>query len=212
MLRKHPLHRAAAVLALALVALGLSACTRAANSEPGAASADVLLNVPHLRQEPMLCVPTSAAMVLAFYDDPQPPRRLKALASGRTYDPGAPFSDFTMTRFRDLIRAVGGLGYVWTEQTYPDTPSGAAAGLREIETQLRMNRPVLVDVTLPKGGHTVVVDGFDASGQTLFIVDPDAPGPGRRKTTYAQFSEIWNEHAYGGRFRGMIVTRPKPQG
>ena len=157
----------------------------------------------------MLCVPTSAAMVLAFYGDPQPPRRLKALASGRSYDPKAPFTDFSMTRFQDLVRAVGGLGYSWTEQTYPDTPSGAEAGLRDIEAQLRMNRPVMVDVTLPVGGHTVVIDGVDPDTRTLLLVDPDAPAPGRRTITYEQFSTIWNEHAYGGRFRGMIITRPR---
>lgn len=57
----------------------------------------VKLDVPFLAQETLLCVPTSAAMVLAFYGDAQPPRKLKALAAGRAYDPAAPFTDFSHT-------------------------------------------------------------------------------------------------------------------
>jgi hypothetical protein len=193
---------------VAALGLALQGCGQASGDGDGS-GARMVLKVPHLRQETLLCVPTSAAMVLAYYGDPQPPRRLKSLASGRNYDPQAPFSDYSMTRFQDLIRAVESLGYAWTEKTYPDTPEGAEIGLREIETQLSMRRPVMVDVTLPAGGHTVVVEGFDPEARTLFIVDPDAPAPGRRAIGYDQFAAIWNEHAYGGQFRGLIVTRPK---
>ena len=193
---------------LVTIGLALQGCEQL-KTPVEAAAAEQALGVPHLRQEPMLCVPTSAAMVLAYYGDPQPPRRLKSLASGRNYDPNAPFSDYTITRFQDLVRALGGLGYVWTEKTYADTPNGAESGLREIELQLVQRRPVMVDVTLPASGHTVVVDGFDPQSRTLFIVDPDAPAPGRRTISYDEFAAIWNEHAYGGRFRSMIVTRPR---
>jgi hypothetical protein len=191
-------------LAASLMGLALGACTKTAE-----APAPGVLGVPHLRQETNLCVPTSAAMVLAYYGPPEPPRRLKVLAAGRSYDPGAPFDDFTPTLFRDLIRAVGGLGYVWTEQTYPDNADGAKAGLSDIEAQLRQRRPVLVDLTLQSIGHTVVLEGFDPAHRTLMLVDPDAPAPGRRTISYDQFAEVWNEHAYGGAFRALIVTRPR---
>ena len=175
-----------------------------------AISAPVALEVPYLRQEPNLCVPISAAMILAFYGDPQPPRRLKRLAMGKPYDPKAPFSDFSITLYRDLIKGMGRVGYAWAERTYPDTPAGAAAGLRDIEAELRAGRPVMVDVSLPGIGHTFVVRGFDPFRRTLLIVDPSAPAPGRRTLGYDAFARVWNEHAYGGRFRALIVTRRKP--
>ena len=50
----------------------------------------VLLPVPHIAQEPELCVPTAAAMVLAYYGDERAPREIKTLAQGRDCDPEVP--------------------------------------------------------------------------------------------------------------------------
>ena len=49
---------------------------------------NIELDVPFLAQGTLLRVPTSAAMVLAFYGDAQPPRKLEALAAGRAYARG----------------------------------------------------------------------------------------------------------------------------
>src|SRR4051812_44760688 len=116
---------------MAVSALGLSRLAPRLASAPAAEARavadrsykepwDGALDVPHIRQEPELCVPTAAAMVLAFYGDPQPPRRLKALAGGRTYV-DASFNDFTMTLYRDLVRGLKTLGYDWREETFPVT-------------------------------------------------------------------------------------------
>jgi hypothetical protein len=167
------------------------------------------LNVPHLRQERLLCVPTSAAMIMAYYGDPQSPRRLKTLTLGRQYDPGAPFQDFSVTPFRDLVRAVGSLGYGWSQETYPDTREGYAQGLARIEGEVRAGRPVMADVSLGAVTHTVVIAGFDARRRELYVVDPDMVGPGRRTVGYDQFESLWNEHALQGRFRAIVLTRRK---
>ncbi len=168
------------------------------------------LGIQHLRQEPMLCVPTSAAMVLAYYGDTQPPRRIKVLSRGQDYDPRAPFNDFTITLFSDLVRGLGTLGYAWSQETFPDTPEGFAAGLDRIEDELRNGRPVLVDSSFGPIGHTVVISGFDLQKRELYLVDPDMPPPGRASVAFDRFEALWNEHATGGHFRAMVVTGRKP--
>jgi hypothetical protein len=200
-----------AAAALAATVLGLSACDRVqarAEAEVRTA-AKTLLNVPHRRQETLLCVPTSTAMVLAFYGDDQPPRRLKALASGVDYRPDAPFSDFSITLYRDMIRGLERIGYDWGERDFADTSAGFDEGIGFIEQELAAGRPVLVDVSLSQGGHTFVIRGFDHAARQLFIVDPSRYAPGRATVTYDQFATVWNEHAYGSNVRGLMNTRPK---
>jgi hypothetical protein len=165
--------------------------------------------VPHIAQETLLCVPTSAAMVLAFYGDPQEPRRLKAVSRGRAYDPAAPFDDFTITLFADMKRGLAGQGYVWSDAAFADTPQGYVEGLKVIEDELRQGRPVLVDITANGVGHTVVVSGFDDRARRLFMVDPARPAPGKITIGYDDFAAFWNEHAYGGQFRALMKTAPK---
>ena len=167
-----------------------------------------ILAVSQIQQETLLCVPTSAAMVLAYYGDPQPPRRLKVLASGGLYDPNVPFNDFSVTPYRDLVRGVQSLGYSWAEQDYPNTETGFTDGLALIESEVRNGEPVMVDVSEPQG-HTVVIGGFDKPGRRLLAVDPGVDAPGQHWISYDTFETIWNERAYGGNFRALIRTQPR---
>lgn len=169
----------------------------------------VELGVPHITQETLLCVPTSAAMVLAYYGDRQSPRALKALSRGKAYDPAAPFDDFTITLFADMKRGLATQGYDWSDAAFPDTAEGFADGLKMIERELRAGRPVLVDITADGVGHTVVVEGFDERARTLFMVDPAQPAPGKITVGYDDFAAFWNEHAYRGQFRALMRTAPK---
>jgi hypothetical protein len=148
-------------------------------------------------------------MVLAYYGDPQPPRKLKALASGKDYHPDQPFMDYTITPFTDLIRGVAKLGYRWEQMTFPTTQEGFEEGMRLIEADLAAGRPPLVDISLDGVGHTLVVSGYDRRRQLLTFVDPNAPAPGASSATYQQFEAVWNERAYGGSFRAMIRTARK---
>jgi len=197
-----------ATLVAALVALAASGCSANAGPAPVQSYSRTVLAVPHLGQEPMLCVPTSAAMVLAFYGDQRSPRLLKSLAAGRRYDPNAPFTDFTITLYDDITRAVGDLGYGWFQHTFPNDDTGFDDGLSLIEKELRGGHPVLVDATLPSG-HTFVIRGFDSNTHQLFAVDPNEPAPGQREISFDEFKAVWNERAYGNDIRAMIVTRPK---
>lgn len=165
------------------------------------------LKIPHLRQETLLCVPTAAAMVLAYYGDPQSPRRVKALASGSDYSPGQPFTDYSITPYVALISGLERLGYQWEQVTLPQTEDGLRRGISLIEADLADGRPPLVDISVGGIGHTLVVSGFDSQRQRLAFVDPDLPEPGVSSATYQEFDAVWNEAAYGGTFRAMIRTK-----
>ncbi len=193
--------RLAAVL-IALVVLPLAGCQK----RPGE---HVELPVPHIPQETLLCVPTSAAMVLAYYGDPRAPRSLKALSRGKAYDPNGPFDDFTITYYADMRKGLANIGYAWSDKSFPDTPQGFADGLKVIQGELRQGRPVLVDISHDGVGHTVVVRGFDEGQRRLLFVDPAQPAPGAVSTSYDQFETLWNEHAYGGQFRALMRTARK---
>jgi hypothetical protein len=167
-----------------------------------------ILATPHMQQETLLCVPTSAAMILAYYGDPQSPHRLKVLASGGRYDGHLPFNDFSITLYRDIVKAVQTLGYSWMERSYPDTHAGFAEGLLQIESQIRNGHPVMVDVSEPEG-HTFVVSGFDRTARRLLIVDPNRPSPGTLWLSYDDFESLWNEHSFGHSFRSLVTTQPR---
>ena len=196
---------------LKIVSVVVMACVLAGcQNEPAAApTAAVELDIPHISQETLLCVPTSAAMILSFYHDPQSPRYIKSLTSGHPLPAGGTFNDYSITYYRDLIRAMGYLGYQWDDVELTDSPDDFGQGLARIESELKAGRPVMIDMSLPQGGHTVVVRGFDAQGQTISIVDPAQPAPGRYDMSLAQLEAMWNEHAYGNHGRALIVTRPK---
>ena len=196
------------VFVLFAACASVSGCFGPAEPQPILSDARTILAVEQQQQESMLCVPTSAAMVMAFYGDPHPPREIKSLSAGRPYDPQAPFTDFTITRYDDAIRAASALGYRWEQHLFADDDQGFGEGLALIESQVRAGHPVLIDATLPEG-HTFVVRGFDKQAQQLFAVDPDQPAPGERTISFDQLKGVWNERAYGNEIRAMIVTQPK---
>ena len=168
----------------------------------------VELAVPHIRQEAQLHAPTAASIIAAYYGDAHPPRKLKSLAAGKTYDEALPFNDFTVTLYDDLLRGMNRLGYGWKERRYPQTPAGLENGLQAITKSLTEGRPVLADVSVPHG-HAFVIRGFDAQRRLLHIVDPKEPAPGRYTLTYDQFGAVWNETAYGRTGRYLILTCPR---
>ena len=190
--------------------IGASGCSGGAELKPIRGETRTVLAVSQQQQEPMLCVPTSAAMIMAFYGDPHAPREIKMLSAGKFYDPNTAFTDFTITRYDDVIRAAGALGYDWAQRTFANDDDGFKEGLALIEREVGAGHPVLVDATLPSG-HTFVIRGFDMNTRELFAVDPDRPAPGENAIPFDEFKDIWNEGAYGNDMRAMIVTKPRYQ-
>lgn len=173
---------------------------------PGHGPRHVVLPIPHLRQEDWLCVPTAAAMVLAAFGKSHSPRELKALSRGLAYDPAAPFSDFSITLFRDLAAGLARLGQDWREASYRTDRAGFRQGLAALQASLRQGRPALVDTGL-FGGHTVVVAGFDDVRRCLWVVDPHLDAPGWRALPYPVVEQVWHSRDAGFDGRGALFPQ-----
>jgi uncharacterized protein YvpB len=159
----------------------------------------------HQRQEPNLCVPTSASMVLRYYGSSASPREIKTLSRGLPFDPSKPFNDYTMTYFKDLIQGVGRLGYTWQLRGYANTDAGVASGLSDIRQAIDRGNPVLIDTTL-YGGHTFAVTGYDESNQTLYGIDPNISSDLMRVLRYSDVAKIWNSSGAGSSSRWAVFT------
>jgi hypothetical protein len=197
------------------VALGCAAfgvCVAAASDGPGfepppnRAGQSAWIPLRHQRQEPNLCVPTSASIILDYFGDSISPREIKALALNKRYAPGDDFTDFSITFFRDLIAGLARRGYAWREKTYPNNSRGLKRGLVEIERYLDARIPVMIDTTVSEG-HTLVVAGYSIPNQTLLAVDPGEPFPGIRAVGFVELDGIWNSRAVGSNERGAVFPQ-----
>src|SRR5262245_16056306 len=159
----------------------------------------------HQRQERNLCVPTSVSMILAYFGDPMSPREIKALSRNKPYDPDRPFTDFTITMWRDLVAGLERRGYRWRTLSYDYDGAGLMAGWMEITRSLDHRVPVTIDLSTSKGPHTLVVAGYSNAQQVLFTVDPSLAAPGIRKIGYLELGEVWTSRAVGSVRRGLLI-------
>ena len=158
----------------------------------------------------MLCLPTAASMILAFYGDKEPPRKLKVLSRHKKYTSDDDFLyDFTVTDYRDIIDAVGSLGYAWRIMTFQNRPAGLKAGIQLIESELRRGHPMIVSVSRTDIEHALVVTGFDSTQRLVFVSDPNVDGDGVHPESYDDFGRTWNDRSTGSDIRSLIVTSPK---
>jgi hypothetical protein len=171
---------------------------------PHVSQKSVFLGVPHMRQKPYLCVPTSGAMVLAYYGDKHRPTDLKALAEG--HKPKNQRNRY-FTYWVDMSYALKQKGYRWRIRSYAKTNSGFASGLNAIKASLRKKQPVLIEVHLGEG-HTFVVEGFDDAQQIVYVRDPDIAKSRARALSYAKLKEDWHNHKFaGGRSAFFILPK-----
>ena len=169
-----------------------------ARNEPGF----VLLDVPYIRQPSYLCVPTSAAMILAYQVNPHDPRELKALAE--SHKPKAK-RNTTFTYWADMKRGLAKVGERWTIRVYPNTKPGFSGGLADMRTALRRGRPVMIDVHLGPG-HTFVVMGFNDDRRVVYIRDPNVSKTQARILTYDELALHWNNHKFGNS-RSLFISK-----
>lgn len=186
---------------------GVGANFRPVPNRPGK-SAFVFLH--HIRQEPYLCVTTSATMVLAYEGVKTTPRELKALSDGCTYNPGQPFHYNKFTYFYQLLKGVASLGCSWRFSSFPLTEEGFRTGMTQVKTALDLGNPPLVDTSL-YGDHTFVICGYDEAAAEVLIMDPNIPHPGLRTLTYRQFERVWNSDGVNYHYRAAVFTTGKPQ-
>ena len=78
----------------------------------------IWLSLNHIKQEKgeLMCVPSSAAMVLAYYGDARRPREIRILALGRDVKRRIPF--------KKLVIGLRSLGYYWYTRSYECNETG----------------------------------------------------------------------------------------
>ncbi|WP_412551969.1 C39 family peptidase [Shimia sp. MIT910701] len=165
----------------------------------------VLLDVPHVRQKPDYCVPSSASMILGYYGRPTSQTEIKNRAeSHKPKDK----QNWTFTYFVDLQKGLRTLGHRWDIRSFPKTNAGFNKGLAEIQRSLKKGRPVMIDVHQGPG-HTFVLIGFDDAKQVVFIRDPNMPSSRARQLTYDQMRSNWHNHRFGPHRTAVFSKPPK---
>jgi hypothetical protein len=160
---------------------------------PVVSDAVVRLDVPHIRQQPNLCVPTSSAMILKYFGETHDPVKLKGLAE--EHKPASK-RNATFTYWADMQRALQSLGKRWYVRRYPKTEAGLEIGLVDIKKSLRDGNPVMIDVHLGQG-HTFVIMGYNERDELVYIRDPDLSASQSRVLSYRELLESWHNHKFG---------------
>jgi hypothetical protein len=150
------------------------------------------INLNHQEQEYMLCVPTSASIMLDKFGWNYPPRQIK-LATLRKpwYGQSTPFNNWTPMSIGDLFRGFDYLGIKnWRIGFYDSTEFDI--GLNDIKESIRQGNPVMIIVTYGGPvGHAMAVCGYDDANQRLIINDPANRKPG---IVYYSYSDLRDKH------------------
>lgn len=160
------------------------------------------INLNHQEQEYMLCVPTSASIMLDKFGWNYPPRQIK-LATLRKpwYGQSSPFNHWTPMTLGDLFNGLDYLGIKnWRIGFYANQEFDN--GLNEIKASIRQGNPVLIVVTYGGPvGHAMAVCGYDDANQRLIINDPGNRKPG---IVYYSYSDLRDKHWFTSGYR-MVV-------
>jgi ABC-type bacteriocin/lantibiotic exporter with double-glycine peptidase domain len=166
--------------ALGLVLSGLVSLALCAQLETGT----VQLDVPAIKQPYNLCLATCVSMVLQYWGEDVSPQVFADVMP--VYRDG-------MTG-QDLQRAVERIGF----RGFLIQPP-----FEDLLEHLRKGRPPVVSfLSRGKSRHAMVLIGFDAGRQNLFLIDP---ANGKRKTLdYRTFRQKWET---AQRWTFLIVPR-----
>ena len=159
---------------------------------PVVSDAVVRLDIPHIRQQPGLCVPTSSAMILRYFGETHDPLKLKALAEERK-PPAQRNTAFTL--WVDMRQALQRLGKNWAIREYAKADAGFERGLADIKRSLHAGNPVMIDVHLGEG-HTFVVMGYNDREKVAYVRDPNLPSSESRALAYDELLRSWHNHKF----------------
>ena len=171
-----------------------------------AISEEKILQVSYLKQEKNLCVPTCAAMVLAYYSKPISAREIKMWSKGQVYRSKDLFDDFTQTFFDQLISGLKTHDIIWQKKIFSNDDDGFLSGVKELKNQIDQDRPVIIDTSLSKNGHTLIISGYKQNATVFVATDPNIEKPGVREFSLVDLKRIWNSKLTGANDRGAILT------
>lgn len=176
---------------------------------PGKNSTEsITLNVKHQVQETMLCMPTSASMMLSKLGWNFHPRQIKLASLGKTwYGPSAPFNDYTGMTFMGLQTALQKLGQKGMCTTYSD--QNFTIGLEDIKNSIRRGYPVIIGTTVQVYyGHAVLVIGFDEKNKRVVVDNPAYQAPGIVYYSYDDLkNKYWNNKFFGSTSRSVFFMK-----
>jgi uncharacterized protein YvpB len=176
---------------------------------PGRNSTEsITLSVKHQIQETMLCLPTSASMMLSKLGWNFHPRQIKLASLGKTwYGPSAPFNDYTGMTFMGLQTALQKLGQKGMCTTYSD--QNFTIGLEDIKNSIRRGYPVIIGTTVQVYyGHAVLVIGFDEKNKRVVIDNPAYQAPGIVYYSYDDLkNKYWNNKFFGSTSRSVFFMK-----
>jgi hypothetical protein len=151
------------------------------------------IDIKHQLQEPNLCAPTSASMMLSKFGWNYPPRQIKLASLGLPYyGPSTPFNYWTGINMKSLLKGLSSIGInSWKHETY--SLGDFQKGLDDIKNSIRRGYPVMLLVWYsPRHGHAMVVSGFDDVKQRLIVNDPGRVSPGIDYHNYADLRDkLW---------------------
>jgi hypothetical protein len=161
------------------------------------------INLNHQEQEHMLCVPTSASIMLNKFGWNYPPRQIK-LATLRKpwYGQSTPFNNWTPMSLWDILDGMDYLNIkTWNIGWWH--LADFQKGLDAIKSSVRMGYPVMIVVTFGGPiGHAMAVCGYDDVNQRLIMNDPANKSPGIVYYSYASLRDTnWK---MGGEFRCVV--------
>jgi hypothetical protein len=152
----------------------------------------------HLDQGYNMCAPTSAAMALEFYlHKSVDPCAIKKNSVGMS-QPG------TGTAWDCMMQGIKAVsGHDWKFRAWPNNDAGFDAGLPILLSELDAGRIALIDL----GPHTVVLSGYDAGKQVVYINDPAYAWPGIYTLGYADLRKTWHSPGHVTTTKG-VEARP----
>jgi hypothetical protein len=158
----------------------------------------VYLPTHHLDQGHNMCAPTSAAMGLEFYlQKPVDPYAIKKNSVGQS-EPG------TGTAWDCMIHGIKAVsGHAWKFRSWRNNDAGFDAGLPILLSELDAGRIALIDL----GPHTVLLSGYDAAKQVVYINDPALCWPGIRAVSYTDLRKKWHSPGHVTTTNG-VEARP----
>jgi hypothetical protein len=162
------------------------------------------INLNHQEQEHMLCVPTSASIMLDKFGWNYPPRQIK-LATLRKpwYGSSTPFSYWTPMTIGSLFDGLEYLGIKnWRFGFYSNSEFNI--GLNDIKESIRQGNPVMIIVTYGGPiGHAMVICGYDDANQRLILNDPANRKPG---IVYYSYSDLRDKNWLTSGYRMVVYT------
>lgn len=163
-------------------------------------SEEYLINLNHIKQDKLLCVPACASIILDYYDQKIDQKELKRLIEDNEFQ-DSNNRLYTKTKFWKVERALKSFGYNWQEKEF--NINSGNNGIEFIKKEIQNNNPVIASVNKEYGQHAFIIKGY---GKDYFIVTDPNEENSSIKYSFQEFRKIWHSGSCG---RYLLKTQNK---